>query len=284
MQRRVWQCLRASRLLRSLRNVFIGDLPAYITLQDCEAIFQGYGTVVQCKVMEPKNEGQKSSALVRFANVEEAQWVVENLNGNIAEGLEEPVVARFANPPGSKWEKGGSKGTGAGAWNAGCWQQSARAEPYGGKGVKGSSWAGSGAAPGAWAGSGKGAGKAPPPGSFRALYDAVKKGGLLGGGLVPNECQIYAKNLPADTTDLDLYKLFAPFGAVAPSGTKAMLNEDGTCKGFGFVDYVDPISAQAAIEALNGFAMPDGSTISVATKTPSAKDGKGGKGKGKELV
>lgn len=248
--------------MASSDNVFIGDLPAHITKEDCESIFQGYGSITQCRVMAPKAPGAKASALVRFASVEEAQWVVDNLSGNLAEGLEEPIVARFANAPGAKsWGKGEDGG-----------KSSYRSEPYS-KGGYGGGWSNDGDA-GGRGGKGKGV-----PGSFRSLYGAVKGAGLLGGGHVPNECQIYVKNLPRDTSDVDLFRLFAPFGAVAPSGAKAMINDDGTCKGFGFVDYVDQLSAQAAIAALNGFAMPDGSSIAVSCKVPGK-----GKGKGKEQV
>merc|ERR1719491_2190270 len=46
--------------------------------------------------------------MVRFASVEMATWIVENLNGNIPEGLSEAVIVRFAND--SKGDKGGGKG------------------------------------------------------------------------------------------------------------------------------------------------------------------------------
>jgi len=243
-------------------NVFFGDLPAGISKEDCEAIFGGYGTVTSCRVNFPK-PGGKASALVRFSSVEEATWVVENLNGNLAEGLEEPIVARFANAPGGggqSWGKDGGKswgkdgGKGWGKDSGKSWGGN-RAEPYStGKG-KGKGKDG-----------GKGGGKSTAPASFQLLFSAVKKQGLLGDGNVPNECQVYVKNLPSDTTDADLYKLFAPFGAIAPTGAKAMLGPDGSCKGIGFIDYVDQTCAEAAILTLNNFALPDGSSIQVSTK------------------
>merc|ERR1740129_1308911 len=89
--------------------------------------------------------------------------------------------------------------------------------------------------------------------SFNMVFMTARKAGLLGDqGFVPAECQCFVKNLPADTSDLDLYRLFSPFGAIAPSGTKAMLDDSGACKGFGFVDYMDAISAEAAISTLSG--------------------------------
>mmetsp|Transcript_53876 Transcript_53876/g.136805 ORF Transcript_53876/g.136805 Transcript_53876/m.136805 type:complete len:280 (+) Transcript_53876:65-904(+) len=269
-------------------NVFIGDLPVDLSKEDCEAVFAQYGTVTSCRVNPPK-AGGKASALVRFASVEEATWVIENLNGNLAEGLEEPIVARFANAPG-----GGGKGwgdsQGGKSWGKGDQSWGGKGgKSWGGKGDE--SWGGkrsepysSGKGKGkgkgggqSWDG-GKGGGKSSAPASFQILMSAVKKQGLLGGGHIPIECQVYVKNLPSDTTDADLYKLFAPFGAIAPTGAKAMQNPDGTCKGIGFIDYADQLCADAAITALNNFTLPDGSSIQVSTKANKA-DGKGG-GKG----
>lgn len=253
-------------------NVWVGDLPATLSKDECEAIFQAYGSVAQCRVMPPKQPGQKASALVRFNSVDQAQWIVENLNGNLVHGLTEPIVARFANSPGSYGKDGKDGGKG------GCLAY--RSEPYGGKGAGGGcSWGKDGGV-----GNGhlvsKGHGKALALGSFASLYGAVKKAGLLGAGTTPQECQVYIKNLPSDTTDADLYKLFSPFGAIAPSGCKAMTNDDGTCKGFGFVDFVEPLAASTATATLNGFTTPEGNIVGVSIKMPSKK----GKGKGEGRV
>eukprot|EP00972_Heterocapsa_arctica_P089463 13189359-Heterocapsa_arctica.AAC.1 len=95
---------------------------------------------------------------------------------------------------------------------------------------------------------------------------------------MPMECQLYIRNLPSDTTDLDLYELFSSFGAIAPRGVKAMTGPDGVCTGIGFIDFLNtdgPQAAQAAIMTLNGTQMPDGSILSIASKSPGK--GKGGK-------
>jgi len=236
---------------------------------------QAYGSVVSCKILPPKGHFTKPSALVRFGSAEEAQWVVENLNGNLAEGLEEPIKVRFANAPGT-----GGKGPGG--------DYSQKGGPYG-KGSQGKPPAdnqgfaaqggcgGYGKAKGKDAGGKGGAGKGPRPQSVFTLYGAVKKAGLLGPHKVPQECTVYVKNLPLDASDLDLYKFFSPFGAIAPSGVKAMMDPDGTCQGIGFVDFADPECAQTAIATLNGFTLPDGSSLYVSGKLPSKKGGgKGG--------
>merc|ERR1711920_73521 len=65
--------------------------------------------------------------------------------------------------------------------------------------------------------------------------------------------QVCMKNLPPDTTDYDLYKLCAPFGAIAPGGVKAMLSGEGECTGTGWIDFVTEEDAAIACQNLNGF-------------------------------
>merc|ERR1711879_149909 len=106
------------------------------------------------------------------------------------------------------------------------------------------------------------------------------KGAIKGGTCgpiqqVPDENQIYVRNLPSDATETDLYKLFAPFGALCPNGVSAMRNEDGTCKGTGFVDFQDAACAAAAVAALDNFTGPNRTMLKVSVKNSS----KGGKGK-----
>jgi len=245
-------------------NVWVGDLPVGTDKPDLEPIFVPYGQIVECRMLPGRDPSAKPCAMIRFASVEMATWVVQNLNGNIPEGLNEPIVARFANSGGAKGGgKGGDGGKGGGLQYAQPWA--------GGK----DSW---GAAKGGGKGKNGGGG-----GGFGVedLLQAVKGAGILGGGKAPDDCQCFVKNLPTDTTDLSLYMLFAPFGAIPPNGVKAMMNPDGSCKGIGFVDFTDPTAAATAVMTLNDHAQPDGSLLGVATKKPSTGKGKG-EGKGQK--
>jgi len=240
-------------------NVWVGDLPVGTAQTDLATIFEPYGQIVNSRMLPGRDEAAKPCAMIRFASVEMATWVVESLNGNIPQGLDAPIIARFANSSGGgKADNGGGKGGGAQAWqqdNSGWGSKAGGKDGGAGKGKKGSA-----------------------PGSFQALFQSVKGGGVLGGGTVPQESQVFVKNLPPDTTDEGLYKLFSPFGAIPPNGIKAMMNADGTCKGIGFVDFSEPSAAETAVAALEGFE-----GIGVSQKKPSKGGGKGkGKGGGKD--
>merc|ERR1712046_128261 len=84
--------------------------------------------------------------------------------------------------------------------------------------------------------------------------------------------QLYIRNLPSDTSDIDLRDIFAPFGAIPAKGVKAMLNEDGMCTGIGFVDFLNDACAMRAKNALHGAMLMDGTTLQVYIKnTPKAR-------------
>merc|ERR1712061_722304 len=90
-------------------NVFISDLPAEVDDAKLAEVFGQYGTVAWSQVMASKGK-PTNSAIVEFASVEEAQWVVENLNGNLAQGIATPVNIAF------KRERSKGKGDGKGKW------------------------------------------------------------------------------------------------------------------------------------------------------------------------
>eukprot|EP00929_Paragymnodinium_shiwhaense_P044819 TRINITY_DN22986_c0_g1_i2.p1 TRINITY_DN22986_c0_g1~~TRINITY_DN22986_c0_g1_i2.p1 ORF type:complete len:233 (-),score=70.05 TRINITY_DN22986_c0_g1_i2:588-1286(-) len=96
---------------------------------------------------------------------------------------------------------------------------------------------------------------------------------------------LFVGGLPDDTTDLDLYTIFAPFGAIAPRGVSARLDEKmEKCTGIGFVNYLEAAATQKAINTLHGTLMSDGSRLTVSIKQAAKPkgDGKGAKsGKGK---
>ncbi len=81
-------------------------------------------------------------------------------------------------------------------------------------------------------------------------------GGGAGGGAKPLEgpqgANLFIYHLPHDLTDADLATAFAGFGNVISAKVYVDKNT-GNSKGFGFVSYDSPHSADAAISAMNGF-------------------------------
>jgi len=246
-------------------NVYVTDLPADIDDNMVRTLFNLYATVANCKAMEGKYQGQKGAALVRFQSVEEATWVVENLSGKTLEGLDAPVRIRFASkrqPGESSAPKGREPGGGTytksapARWNGNNGAGAAAAGPYDppGPGAEGRQ-------------QGRQQKKTVSTTGISTLIDGLKHEGLLpGAGRKPDENCLYITGLPYNTTNLDLYKIFAAFGPIPTTGVKASLLPDGTCSGVGFVDYNDPESAKLALETLNGTGLPDGVFLTITKK------------------
>merc|ERR1719217_1234282 len=95
-------------------NLFISGFPEGFDEASLRTIMGAYGNITQCKVMASQ-PGRKAAAMVRFSTVDEAKWIVDNLNGNIPQGLTEPVNCSYAV---DKSAKGGDKGAGKG-WDGG---------------------------------------------------------------------------------------------------------------------------------------------------------------------
>lgn len=252
-------------------NLYVTDLPAGLDEESLREIFSAYGQITQCRVLTSATPGQgKCAALVRFTSEDEATWVVENLDGNIPQGLTEPIGCRYADTPEMKAQRQRGYGKYAGAG-----RDEGRITPYGGgKGALAGGYGKGGKDKGSDKGGGRGGGKGVGKTgvcNIRVLHDGLLQAKALPGGpgWVNDENALYIANLPVDTQDVDLYRIFAPFGAIAPKGARAMLNPDGSCKGFGFVNFLEAMAAQSAVMTLNGTWMPDGTTLIVRTKAPS---------------
>merc|ERR1712151_1436127 len=72
------------------------------------SIFGQYGNVVWSKVMPSKGKPTQA-AIVEFGDIAEAKWVVENVNGNVPQGLTTPLTITFKR---EKQNKGVGKGYG----------------------------------------------------------------------------------------------------------------------------------------------------------------------------
>jgi len=257
-------------------NVFVGDLPSDIDEMTVKSLFDKCN-VVHLKFMPPKTPGGKAAALVRFGTVEEAEWIVDNLNGNIPEGLATPVKVSYANPPGAKGGKDAGKDFGKGAYGKAPWDMGK------GKYAAGPYDMGKGKDFGKDFGKGKGKSKQTTD-DFITLQNGLLEHNVLPGGKgpMPVENQLFVTGLPISCSDVDLYKLFAPFGAIPARGIKVMTHPDGSCRGDGFVDFVEAVDAFKACEAISSIPMPEGFQLAVRQKTPGKGGGKDGKSKGKD--
>merc|ERR1719436_805849 len=111
-------------------NVFITDLPAEVDDASLPTIFAPYGTVTWSKVFTSKGK-PTNAAIIEFGDIEEAKWVVANLNGNIPQGLSTPVNVAFKQ---AKRDKGFGKGKDGKGFGKGMgWSPYDGGKSFGGK-------------------------------------------------------------------------------------------------------------------------------------------------------
>jgi len=282
--------------------VYVSDmiLPDGGNEEQVKEIFGQYGSVQHVRLLSG-NHGASRCAIVRYASMEEATTVIALLNGNCPQGLSSPVQIKYANAP------GGSSGGGV-APSRGAPAASARFSPYGngnagvniaGLGMPGmagmpgmsgmagmagmAGMGGMGGVPGMGMGMGAGLGNVAlsPPGpgpvgpdgiSMDMICTALEKSGSLPGGsdFKDESACLYVGNLPSDTTDIHLYRMFCSFGPLAPNGIKTRYNQRPPAGAYGFVNYLIPASADAAIQTLNGQMLPDGQQLKVSRKQQKA--------------
>jgi len=255
-------------------NLYVKGLPPFYSEDLICQVFGAYGPVSSTRVLQSNatnsNPSGETIALVRMRSAEHASWIVANLNGNIPQGLDRPILARYADAKGGKGMQG-MLGLPKGASVDG------RYSPYpgvGGKGgVKGFDGGGKVAAAAVAA--------APCPDIQAVLAKTLAVLGqqASGGSAEPppvdegniadrDQSSLYIKGLPPEAGDLFLYKVFAPFGAI--ESVHAMLNADGsgTCTGIGFVRFVKTAEATMAVGSVNQVPRADGHVLHVSFKRP----------------
>mmetsp|Transcript_3295 Transcript_3295/g.7784 ORF Transcript_3295/g.7784 Transcript_3295/m.7784 type:complete len:265 (+) Transcript_3295:95-889(+) len=244
-------------------NLYIWQLPPNFEQDKVEELFSAYGTVLQARSMP----GAKSSgALVRFSSEAEATWIKDNLSGNIPEGIDTPIMVRYADTPETRAQRQGPKGMGKAMEKAMGKAMGKGFDPFFGA-MKGFGF-GPRFSPYGMKGGKKG-GKDDGVTSDLLVKGLWSSGALPGGpGFEAQVVEVYVSGLPMDASDLTLYQIFAPFGAIGPKGVRAMCHPDGSCRGFGFVNYLEPQAAEAAIATLHGTQMPNGKTMNVSVKAP----------------
>mmetsp|Transcript_36049 Transcript_36049/g.54349 ORF Transcript_36049/g.54349 Transcript_36049/m.54349 type:complete len:409 (+) Transcript_36049:104-1330(+) len=115
-------------------NLYMRGLPGGSTEQSIKDLFTPYGNVISVKVLAPAPGKPDTAALVRMSTLDEAKWLVENLNGNIPQGLAEPINVRYAEGRRAKGAEKGAWGAPAGGdwgWGAPQHHAPAGAAPWG---------------------------------------------------------------------------------------------------------------------------------------------------------
>eukprot|EP00930_Biecheleria_cincta_P047191 TRINITY_DN3265_c0_g2_i1.p1 TRINITY_DN3265_c0_g2~~TRINITY_DN3265_c0_g2_i1.p1 ORF type:complete len:255 (-),score=56.74 TRINITY_DN3265_c0_g2_i1:34-726(-) len=93
-------------------NLYVTGIPSNFTEDQVAKVFSQYGSVVSVKVLSSSADKPDLACMVRMAEVEQAKWLIEHLDGNILQGMDTPVNVKAARPVGSNSWKGYGKGWG----------------------------------------------------------------------------------------------------------------------------------------------------------------------------
>lgn len=226
-------------------NLYAKNLPITLTEEELRALFSPYGSVIECRVLHSgtgrDTAGVGAGALVRMASVEEAAQAIAHLHNQRLAGSVLPLVVRYADSQEQKQKKAQR-------------QQRQQYQRYPAPGSYGHP-------PMAPAGPYHHQ-HAEHMGYYSPVSPAAYGGGSSSGG---GMCSVYIKYLPEVTDRLWLYEKFAPFGAVL--SVRVLTNEDGLCKGVGFINYGDQDAAQRAVAAMHGMPMGGDKRLHVALQT-----------------
>lgn len=277
-------------------NLYLKGIPAGADAEWIKATLSEYAvTVVECKLLPNKSDPTQSQhALVRVGSHEQALTVM-SLNGGEIPGSPDKLEVDFKkeSAPPSNWGKGKSQ-TGPPQRTGTPLQQGPR---LAGKGKyvpppqrqppqdSNGSWQSPEQSSGSWqspedqsSGDGgadetmmmtqpmmanKGSGKGRVKGGAEGLLQSAISAKVLPGMEFGHDHNcLYITNLPPDCEDYHLYRLFAPFGAILPKGVYAQKNKtDGTCKGIGFVNFIDASALAHAQLAMNGLELGNGRSL-----------------------
>jgi len=277
-------------------NLYVSKLDPSVTKEKIDEIFSAYGTIIDSKVLiDPATGKSRGVGFVRYDTRMQAEAAIAALNGAQLPNMQQPLGVKFADTVDDKMKKrkpvgliaptqlpltapsvaalgtfGSYGGYGSvpryspyGPISGGQHysqpiygighdygysraQMASAANPYG-YGVHGDS------------------GSGPPNSTFpydTTTYQAPLSPGAAAGG----QYCLFVYNLPSNSDENYLYRLFSPYGALH----NVRLIRDlatGVCKGYGFVNFMKLEDAQQAIMGLNGFQIAPNKALQVSFKS-----------------
>ena len=243
-------------------NLYVGNLDISVTREALTQLFERYGKVIEAKILTDRTTGVgKGYGFVRFERREDCDAAIAALHNAILPSISTRGLAvryhRSGNNNNNNFfgrNMGGgrafaystsSSSVAASTATAPVYSMYPVASPY--------------------------VSMMPMSLVSGVVIPQQNMGQRSGGNMGANKAQqsyngvcVFVYNLPQDSEQSMLRRLFAPYGNVTHA--KVMKSPDGRCRGFGFVNMSTMDEALRAISALNGFPIM-GKNLQVSLKT-----------------
>ncbi|XP_070998015.1 CUGBP Elav-like family member 2 isoform X17 [Oncorhynchus clarkii lewisi] len=272
------------------RKLFIGMVSKKCNENDIRVMFSAFGQIEECRILRGPDGLSRGCAFVTFSTRAMAQNAIKAMHqSQTMEGCSSPIVVKFADTQKDKEQRrlqqqlaqqmqqlnnattwGSLTGLGGltpqylallqqatsssnlGAFS-GIQQMAGMAALNGGLGGAGLTNGTAGtmdALTQAYSGIQQYAAAALPTLYSQSLLQQQGAAGSQKEG--PEGANLFIYHLPQEFGDQDILQMFMPFGNVV-SAKVFIDKQTNLSKCFGFVSYDNPVSAQAAIQAMNGF-------------------------------
>ncbi|KAM9402426.1 CUGBP Elav-like family member 2 isoform 33-T35 [Salvelinus alpinus] len=272
------------------RKLFIGMVSKKCNENDIRVMFSAFGQIEECRILRGPDGLSRGCAFVTFSTRAMAQNAIKAMHqSQTMEGCSSPIVVKFADTQKDKEQRrlqqqlaqqmqqlnnattwGSLTGLGGltpqylallqqatsssnlGAFS-GIQQMAGMAALNGGLGGVGLTNGTAGtmdALTQAYSGIQQYAAAALPTLYSQSLLQQQGAAGSQKEG--PEGANLFIYHLPQEFGDQDILQMFMPFGNVV-SAKVFIDKQTNLSKCFGFVSYDNPVSAQAAIQAMNGF-------------------------------
>lgn len=77
-------------------NLYIANLPLYMSESDLEAMLAPYGTVISTRILRDANIQSRGVGFARMESKEKCEHIISMFNGKILPGAKEPLLVKFA--------------------------------------------------------------------------------------------------------------------------------------------------------------------------------------------
>lgn len=248
-------------------NLYIKNIPSTMGEHELEGLFAPFGKIINVRILVTQSNESRGVGFVRYDKRTSAERAVAELNNTVPPGATVPLVVRFADDHTKPTMRMGRNRMGmfpdfTGGFPLPVNEMQALGIPYGymanGMHMYGGAMNGMPFQPMQPMG-------AMPRHNPRAFIDQQPV--LGGGGHMPSGYSLFIYNLPPETDDTLLPRIFSSYGIVV--NTRVIRDPaHGRCKGYGFVTMKYYQEAVAAIQGVHGQRL-GARTLEVSFKTDS---------------